>query len=69
VVKELEILLQHLDDWERSGLIESPTSSVLGKKHWRARYFVSGDPGLFRQVGNTLLQEQIDHVEQVILGE
>lgn len=69
VVKELENLLQHLDDWERSGLIESPASSVLGKKHWRARYFVSGDPGLFRQVGNTLLQDPIDHVEQYVLGE
>lgn len=69
VVKELEILLQHLDDWERSGILESPAASVLGKKHWRARYFVSGDPGLFRQVGNTLLSEGIDHVEQVVLGE
>ena len=69
VVKELENLLQHLDDWERSGLIESPASTVLGKKHWRARYFVSGDPGLFRQVGNTLLQDPIDHVEQYVLGE
>ncbi len=69
VVKELEILLQHLDEWEQSGLIGSPSPSVRGKKQWRARYYVSGDPELFRQVGNTLLQEPIDHVEQVILGE
>ena len=69
VVKELETLLQHLDDWERKGLIEAPASPSLGKKHWRVRYFVSGDPGLFRQVGNTLLQEPIDHVEQFIVGE
>jgi len=68
VVKELEILLQHLDEWERSGLIGSP-SSALVKKQWRARYYVSGDPELFKQVGNTLLQEPIGHVEQVILGE
>lgn len=38
------------------------------KSQWRARFFVSGDPGLFRQVGNTLLHEQIDVVEQVCLG-
>lgn len=67
VVKELKILLQHLDEWEQSGLVESP--SILGKKTWRSRYYVSGDPELFRQVGNTLLQEPIGDVEQVVLGE
>jgi len=67
VVKELKILLQHLDEWERSGLVESPPA--FGKKPWRARYYVSGDPELFKQVGNTLLQEPIGEVEQVILGE
>ncbi|WP_081962919.1 glutamate racemase [Desulfosporosinus sp. HMP52] len=67
VVKELENLLKHLDDWERSGLLESPPA--LGKKPWRVRYYVSGDPELFRQVGNTLLQEPIGQVEQVVLGE
>ncbi|TGE32022.1 glutamate racemase [Desulfosporosinus sp. Sb-LF] len=69
VVKELENLLQHMEEWERSGLVVVPSNPLLGKNHWRARYFVSGDPGLFRQVGNTLLQEPIDLVEQVILGE
>lgn len=69
VVKELEILLRHMEEWERSGLIVSPSSSVLGGNHWRSRYYVSGDPGLFRQVGNTLLHEPIDLVEQVLLGE
>ena len=69
VVKELEKLLQHMDEQERSGPIGLASGSVLGKNHWRARYFVSGDPGLFRQVGNTLLQEPIDLVEQVIMGE
>ncbi|SHH33135.1 glutamate racemase [Desulfosporosinus lacus] len=67
VVKELKILLQHLDEWEQSGLVES--QPALGKKPWRARYYVSGDPELFKQVGNTLLQEPIGQVEQVILGE
>ncbi|AFQ46085.1 glutamate racemase [Desulfosporosinus meridiei] len=67
VVKELENLLKHLDEWERSGLLESPPA--LGKKPWRVRYYVSGDPELFRQVGNTLLQEPIGQVEQVVLGE
>jgi glutamate racemase len=69
VVKELEILLRHMEEWERSGLLVSPASSVLGENQWRSRYFVSGDPGLFRQVGNTLLQEPIDLVEQVIWSE
>lgn len=31
----------------------------------RHRFFVSGDPELFRQVGNTLLPGLIDHVEKV----
>lgn len=68
VVKELETLLQHLDEWEQSGLIGAP-SQAQGKSPWRVRYFVSGDPELFRQVGNTLLQEPIGHVEQKVLGE
>lgn len=68
VVKELETLLQHLDEWEQSGLIGA-SSQAQGKNPWRVRYFVSGDPELFRQVGNTLLQEPIGHVEQKVLGE
>lgn len=68
VVNELQNLLQHLDEWERSGLIDS-NSSVLAKKPWRTRYYVSGDPELFKQVGNTLLQEPIDQVEQVMMDE
>jgi glutamate racemase len=69
VVEELRTLLQHMDGGGRLGLVVPPSASVLGKNHWRARYFVSGDPGLFRQVGNTLLQEPIDLVEQVIPAE
>lgn len=69
VVKEVKILLLHLEEWERTGLVIPPSLTVLGNEPWRVRYFVSGDPGLFRQVGNTLLQEPIDFVEQVILGE
>jgi len=69
VVKELGTLLQQMDELERSGPIGLAIGAVLGTNHWRTRYFVSGDPGLFRQVGNTLLQEPIDLVEQVILGE
>jgi glutamate racemase len=68
VVEELRTLLQHMDGVGRLGLAVPP-SAVLGKNHWRARYFVSGDPGLFRQVGNTLLQEPIDLVEQVTTAE
>ena len=69
VMKELETLLEKMDELERSGPIGLALTPLLGKNHWRTRYFVSGDPGLFRQVGNTLLQEPIDLVEQVILGE
>ncbi|ODA41458.1 glutamate racemase [Desulfosporosinus sp. BG] len=69
VVQELKVLLQQMDQREQSGLVLAPSGSVLGKSHWRTRYFVSGDPGLFRQVGNTLLQVPIDLVEQVILSE
>ena len=73
VVKELGILLKkmdrQMDRWNRSGLVVKPSASVLGKSHWRTRFFVSGDPDLFRQVGNTLLQEPIDLVEQVMLSE
>lgn len=61
VVKELELLLEQMD--------EQKETRVLDKSHGRTRYFVSGDPGLFRQVGNTLLQEPIDLVEQVTLGD
>ena len=84
VVEELELLLKQMDKQEKEGLTvpgkkvgtakyiglaPSPSALVLGKSHWRTRYFVSGDPGLFRQVGNTLLQEPIDLVEQVTLGD
>ena len=84
VVKELELLLEQMDEREQAGpvgqarnvgnagpirLAATPSALVLGKSHWRTRYFVSGDPGLFRQVGNTLLQEPIDLVEQVTLGD
>ena len=69
VVEELRTLLQHMNGGGRLGLVVPPSASVLGKHHWRARYFVSGDPGLFRNVGNTLLQEPIDLVEQVTPGE
>ena len=84
VVEELELLLKHMDEQEKEGatgegkkvgtakyigLAPTPSALVLGKSHWRTRYFVSGDPGLFRQVGNTLLQEPIDLVEQVTLGD
>lgn len=69
VVQELKILLQHMEGGGLYGPVVPPSVSVLGKKHWRTRYYVSGDPGLFRQVGNTLLREPIDLVEQVTPGE
>lgn len=82
VVEELKHTLRKMDEREDSlgdnlnpGQRDSEkqagqvTGSFTGKIPWRVRYFVSGDPELFRQVGNTLLQEKIDHVQQVALGE
>ena len=69
VVEELKLLLQRMEGGVLYGAVTQPSVSVLGKKHWRTRYYVSGDPGLFRQVGNTLLTEPIDLVEQVTPGE
>lgn len=69
VVEELRTLLKRMDGGRRLEAVVPASDSVLGKNHWRARYFVSGDPGLFRQVGNTLLQQPIDHVEQVTPSE
>ncbi|MDR3586058.1 MAG: glutamate racemase [Desulfosporosinus sp.] len=66
VVEELRRLLQRMDGGRRLEAVVSSSDSLLGKNHWRVRYFVSGDPGLFRQVGNTLIQQPIDLVEQVL---
>ncbi len=60
---------RNAEDEGRIELEASPSAMVLGKSYWRTRYYVSGDPGLFRQVGNTLLEEPIDLVEQVTPGE
>lgn len=73
VVEELKVLLQEMDgrdaaNSERRSRSETPAVNA-GKSQWRARYFVSGDPGLFRQVGNTLLHEPIESVEQVCFGD
>ena len=68
VVQELEKLLPYLDKLEHSGLIGSLSPpSFSDKNHKRSHYYVSGDPGLFRQVGNTLLREPIDNVKQINL--
>ncbi|KLU64331.1 glutamate racemase [Desulfosporosinus acididurans] len=69
VVEELKELLgqmkQRAEAKSDPSLESVSTSAVSGKSQWRARYFVSGDPELFRQVGNTLLQDSIESVEQV----
>jgi glutamate racemase len=72
VVEELKVLLEQMAkrDEERPDSAagsETKSAAVSEKSQWRARYFVSGDPGLFQQVGNTLLQDSIESVEQVIL--
>lgn len=56
VVAELQKLLVQL---------EVRDSTLITGSQWRVRYFVSGDPGLFRQVGNTLLKQSIENVRQI----
>lgn len=58
MVEELIEVLNKLE--ERDG----ENNSVPKKASWKVRYYVSGDPDLFRQVGNTLLQEPIGEVKQ-----
>lgn len=59
VVEELARVVEEMGQEETEGFERE------GRINWRARYFVSGDPVLFRQVGNTLLGEQIEEVQQV----
>lgn len=56
VVTELQKLLAQL---------EVRNLSQITGSQWRVRYFVSGDPALFRQVGNTLLKQSIENVRQI----
>ncbi|WP_206811041.1 aspartate/glutamate racemase family protein [Paradesulfitobacterium ferrireducens] len=63
VVEEVRELLSRLEARDEAVPVPEPASS------WRVRYFVSGDPGLFRQVGNTLLSEPIGEVHKVSWGE
>ncbi len=63
VVEELQELLYRLD------VRDAADTSAVVQSNWRVRYFVSGDPGLFRQVGNTLLHEPIAEVQRISWGE
>ena len=63
VVEELKEVLYRLDVRDAA----EPLADV--KTNWRVRYYVSGDPGLFAQVGNTLLQELIEDVRKVSWAE
>ncbi|CAA7599506.1 Glutamate racemase [Acididesulfobacillus acetoxydans] len=54
VVAELKRVLRRLD--------ERDYGQPAAKPGWKVRYFVSGDPDLFRRVGNTLLKESIGDV-------
>lgn len=68
VVEELKRVLQKLDERdEREHLdeekrLDEGEQLVEAQRIWRVRYFVSGDPELFRRVGNTLLKEPIGEV-------
>lgn len=63
VIEELKGVLRKLD--ERDGA----EMSAPAKSAWRARYFVSGDPELFRSVGKTLLGEQMEEVRPAPWGD
>lgn len=61
MVEELKEVLERLDDKDE---VEGQ-----GKDSGKYRFFVSGDPELFQQVGNTLLPGKIEDVKQVSWGD
>lgn len=63
MVDELKAVLEKLDQDQEM----KPMGAV--KETWKLRFYVSGDPELFQNVGNTLLPGQIQEVRQVIWGD
>lgn len=64
-VKGLEMRIEGEDSpFERADSTEAEEGDS-----WKYRFFVSGDPELFRQVGNTLLPGKIQDVKQVSWGD
>lgn len=63
MVEELKGVLEKLDQARESTGTQEP------KVPWKLRFFVSGDPELFQQVGDTFLPGQIHEVKQVVWGD
>lgn len=63
IVHEVCKILTRLDE-EQQGTEQPGLERPSAYKDWRVRYYVSGNPDLFAQVGNTLLDEPITEVRQ-----
>lgn len=63
MVEELLNVLRQLTEPSVQNVQDDLGSQI--RSNWRARYYVSGDPELFAQVGNTLLDEPIMGVQQL----
>lgn len=63
MVDELKSVLDKLDQAQE---LEAKRTV---KETWKLRFYVSGDPELFQNVGNTLLPRQIQEVRQVVWGD
>lgn len=61
MVEELKRVLEQLD--------EKDEAEDQRMDSWQYRFYVSGDPGLFKQVGDTLLPGRIQDVRRVSWGD
>jgi len=72
MVEELKRVLYKLeekDTLEGSGFKTEQVETESEKVTWKDRFFVSGDPELFKQVGDSLLPGKIQDVIQVSWGD
>lgn len=72
MIEELKRVLDKLeekDTLEGSGFKKEQVESESEKVTWKDRFFVSGDPELFKQVGDSLLPGKIQDVIQVSWGD
>ena len=72
MIEELKRVLDKLeekDTLEGSGFKTEQVETESEKVTWKDRFFVSGDPELFKQVGDSLLPGKIQDVIQVSWGD
>lgn len=74
MVEELKRVLNTLEEKDESELQTGKVSQEIEgkspeKELWKHRFYVSGDPELFKQVGDTLLPGRIQDVKQVSWGD